>query len=135
MNSKKTIYMWLVIFLIAISLYETYKSVGQVFRGSAENISNIVLGISLFLFVYIIVGVVYIYKLFVCKKGVFIWTNIYFPILVIWRLLDLFSNYISSQNIQIISISIVQIIVLITIWIGFYKHLKKAETSGLISLN
>jgi hypothetical protein len=138
MNSKKTGYMWFIIAVVFISAYESFNFISQ----NTSEISsgkNIILSIAgIISIVWLFVAVKYLIALFQCKKGIFLWTNIYFGLGLLEGILEATAMYFIIDEKLRVAVLIPLVLffaIRIAIWVTFYKHLVKAQTSGVIVLN
>ena len=124
---KKTIYIWVIIVLISISvLTELLSIAGLTVTGlSSYYGSNVILNyiavISLVL--DIIISLVFLYNLVTLKKDVLLWTNIAFGYTVLRLLFAIFADVVSIKGTALANS--IEIVIILVIWSLFYKHLKK----------
>jgi hypothetical protein len=104
---------------------------------SIQDGTNIALSFSVIIsLIWLLIAIKYLRELFLCKKGIYLWTNIYWGLGLIVGIGEALVVFLSIEYKVAILIPIILFFVIrIAIWIGFYKHLRKAEASGLILLN
>jgi hypothetical protein len=136
MNSKKTGFMWFVIAIVFISMYQSFNFVSQNVNAIQDG-TNIALSISAVAsLIWLLIAIKYLRELFLCKKGIFLWTNIYWGLGLIISIGEAAAAYLSfDSKIAILIPIIIFFAIRIAIWIGFYRHLKSSQLSGAIVLN
>ena len=140
--------MWFVIVVVTIStVFNIISFIGNIVTSSSDWVYILVN------LIFTLLGLVYLKDLFLCKKSVFIWTNIFFGLYIILTfvaiggmvlsLLDpktialggLVSLAFISMLLPILIPLLVLVVIGVVIWVTFYKHLKRSQSSGRIILS
>lgn len=117
---KKTGFVW---FVIIVGSINTLLMLFGLLMQSNESVINIVVSV-----ITVLISLVYLYKLFLMKSNLRVWTNIFFGLNIFASIFSVVSIYISSGGINptsaLISNGIV-VAAVILIWVLFYKHIVK----------
>ncbi|MCX5696667.1 MAG: hypothetical protein NTU54_01630 [Candidatus Omnitrophica bacterium] len=124
---KKTIYVWLIIvfFILSVAI-ELLALTSLPLRGLRSYYGNhAVLNIIavVLLLLDIAISLFYLYKLFLLKKDVVLWTDIILGYAVLRGIFTIIADVISSKGTAVANS--IEIIIILIIWKLFRKHLKK----------
>jgi len=140
-KNKKSIYMW--ILLVILALYLFFFVFSELFiilnSGLIEGFSlNYTYNLFEFIFMQIslIFMIIFTFKLFYVKKDLLLWVHIFFAQAIILNFIS--KLLLAIYNIPQYSLSpniILYTIVYIVIWVTFYLHLKKLKKNKKINID
>ena len=144
MGKKKTVFVWILIVLLAISIIfglinAAVKLIDvqnllkpSLLSNPAVNLIGLVLSI-----VVLIIEIIYYAKLYNVRPDVIRWTHIAFGVSVASTLLQFILSFMTVGLLALFVSPLIPVVLLITVgmWIGITLHLKRAQKDNLMDFS